>query len=91
MLAQPLDHRKQPVGFRARQRRCRLVEDHNLGLVRHGARDGHHLPIGERKLGDAGGKVNLQPKSVGDRLRLAPDAARIEKQRRALAGEPVHS
>lgn len=49
--AQPADDGEQPVGFRGRQARCRLVEDQDGGLGRDTACDGDQLAFGRAQIG----------------------------------------
>ncbi len=64
---QPIEKLEQPIGLGARQRRGRLVEDQHLRLVRHGAGDRHHLPVGERQIVDISGKIDGEAHAGGDR------------------------
>ena len=89
VFAQPVDHRKQPVGLGARQRRCRLVEDQHLGLMRHGAGDRHHLAVGKRKVADLRVEIDVKSHAGGHFARLPADAARIEEELCAGAVQPV--
>ena len=88
-FAQPVDHLEQPVRLGARQRGGRLVEDQHLGLMRHGARDRHHLAVGERQVADLGVEVDVEPHARGDFARLVAHPARIEEKLRARAVQPV--
>ena len=57
--------------------------------MRHRAGDRDHLAVGQREIGDAGTEVDRQAHPVGDRARLATNAARVEKEGRTGAVQPV--
>ncbi len=86
---QPVEKLEQPIGLGARERRRRLVEDQHLRLVRHGAGDRHHLPVGERQIVDISGKIYGEAHAGGNDGCLAPYPARVEEQARTAAVQPV--
>ena len=57
--------------------------------MRHGARNGDHLAVGQRQVADAGLEVDGQTHAIGDGLGLAAHARRIEECRRTAAAQPV--
>ena len=79
---QPIDEGEEAFRLRDRQRRGRLVEDQEFGLVRHGARNGDQLPVGNAEIGNRAAHIEIEAHAFGN-------GARFLKKRAAAQAETV--
>ena len=63
-----------------RQARGRLVEDDDLGVVQHRARDLHHLLLGGAEQADGRGRVDVELQRLQELLRGDVDAAQAVEE-----------